>query len=112
MFTEPIGYQFVKGIWYYQTHDDTTGKWGLIEPQESGESPSVPRPPWKLWRTSPKVGCEEAFQFTATYTGKIEELKFRTNGTANTGVSSVVLGVFAGKQRQTGGSSWSGHSGR
>jgi|GEM_PF-2529201 len=35
---------YVKGIWYYQTHDDSTGKWGLIEPQETGSSPFVPRP--------------------------------------------------------------------
>ena len=41
------------------------------------------------------VGREEAFQFTAAITGKIEELRFRTNATANTGITSVVLGVFA-----------------
>ncbi len=114
--TELIGYGFVKGIWYYQTHDDGTGKWGLIEPQENGESPFVARPALEALANFTKsytttlvgdpsttysvadqtsVGREETFQFTATYTGKIEELKFRTNGTANTGVSSVVLGVFA-----------------
>jgi len=116
VFTELIGYPYVKGIWYYQTHDDGTGKWGLIEPQESGESPFVARPSLEAVANFTKsytatlvgdpsttysvgdqtaVGREETFQFTATYTGKIEELKFRTNGTANTGVSSVVLGVFA-----------------
>jgi hypothetical protein len=41
------------------------------------------------------VGREEAFQFTAAATGTVEELQFRTNGTANTGVSGVVLGVFS-----------------
>lgn len=114
--TELIGYGFVKGIWYYQTHDDGTGKWGLIEPQENGESPFVARPALETVANFTKsytttlvgdpsttysvadqtaVGREETFQFTAAYTGKIEELKFRTNGTANTGVSSVALGVFA-----------------
>jgi sugar lactone lactonase YvrE len=44
VYTELIGYGFVKGIWYYQTHDDSSGKWGLIEPQVSGSSPFVPRP--------------------------------------------------------------------
>ena len=41
------------------------------------------------------VGREETFQFTAKATGAIEQLELRTNGTANTGVSSVALGVFA-----------------
>ncbi len=116
MLTELIGYGYVKGVWYYQTHDDGTGKWGLIEPQESGESPFVARPSLEALANFTKsytttlvgdpsttysvadqttVGREETFQFTATYTGKIEELKLRTNGTANTGVSSVALGVFA-----------------
>ena len=44
VYDELISDGFVKGIWYYQTHDDGTGKWGLIEPQESGSSPFVPRP--------------------------------------------------------------------
>jgi sugar lactone lactonase YvrE len=44
VYAELIGYGFVRGIWYYQTHDDGTGKWGLIEPQESGSSPFLPRP--------------------------------------------------------------------
>jgi hypothetical protein len=44
VYNELIGDGFVKGIWYYQTHDDGTGKWGLIEHQESGSSPFVPRP--------------------------------------------------------------------
>ncbi len=48
------------------------------------------------------VGREETFQFTAKATGKIEELELRTNGTANTGVSSVVLGVFADKAGKPG----------
>jgi hypothetical protein len=48
------------------------------------------------------VGREETFQFTAKATGKIEELELRTNGTANTGVSSVVLGVFAEKSGKPG----------
>ena len=41
------------------------------------------------------AGREEAFQFTAKATGTVEELLFRTNGTANTGVTGVVLAVFA-----------------
>ena len=44
VFTELIGTGYVKGIWYYQTHDDSTGKWGLIEPQASGSSPFIARP--------------------------------------------------------------------
>jgi hypothetical protein len=40
---ELISFGFVKGIWYYQTHDDGTGKWGLIE-QQTGQSPFVGRP--------------------------------------------------------------------
>jgi hypothetical protein len=43
VYEELIGTGYVKGIWYYQTHDDSTGKWGLIEPQENGSSPFVPR---------------------------------------------------------------------
>jgi hypothetical protein len=41
------------------------------------------------------VGREEAFQFTAKSTGTVEELQFRTNATADTGVSGVSFGVFA-----------------
>ena len=41
------------------------------------------------------TGREEAFQFTAKASGTVEELQFRTNGTANTGVTGVSLGVFA-----------------
>ncbi|MFI5005321.1 MAG: lysyl oxidase family protein [Solirubrobacterales bacterium] len=41
------------------------------------------------------AGREEAFQFTASSTGTVEEMQFRTNGLANTGVTGVVLGVFA-----------------
>ena len=41
------------------------------------------------------TGREEAFQFTAKSTGTVEELLFRTNGTANTGVTALVLAVFA-----------------
>jgi hypothetical protein len=44
VFEELIGTGYVKGIWYYQAHDDSTGKWGLIEPQASGSSPFVARP--------------------------------------------------------------------
>ena len=40
-------------------------------------------------------GREEAFQFTAKATGTVEELQFRTNATANTGVTGLSLGVFA-----------------
>jgi hypothetical protein len=42
--------------------------------------------------TAAKVA--RAFAFTASETGLLEELQFRTNGTANTGVTSVRLGVF------------------
>jgi len=41
------------------------------------------------------AGREEAFQFTAKSSGTIEELQFRTNATANTGVTGVVLGIFS-----------------
>jgi hypothetical protein len=41
------------------------------------------------------AGREEAFQFTATSTGTVEEMQLRTNATANTGITGVVLGVFA-----------------
>lgn len=44
---------------------------------------------------STTVGREEAYQFTATKTQNIKELRFRTNGTANPGVTSLVLGVMA-----------------
>jgi Lysyl oxidase/Bacterial Ig domain len=40
-------------------------------------------------------GREESFQFTAKSSGTVEELQFRTNATANTGVTGVTLGVFA-----------------
>jgi hypothetical protein len=41
------------------------------------------------------TGREEAFQFTAASSGTVEELLFRTNATANTGVTGVVLALFA-----------------
>jgi Lysyl oxidase/Bacterial Ig domain len=41
------------------------------------------------------AGREEAFQFVAKSTGKVEELLFRTNATANTGLTGLVLAVFA-----------------
>jgi hypothetical protein len=41
------------------------------------------------------AGREEAFQFTAKSTGTVEELQFRTNGTANSGITGLNLGVFA-----------------
>ncbi len=41
------------------------------------------------------AGREEAFQFTAAASGTVEELLFRTNATANTGVTGVVLALFA-----------------
>ncbi len=44
VYDELISYGFVKGIWYYQVHDDSTGQWGLIERQENGRSPFLPRP--------------------------------------------------------------------
>lgn len=44
---------------------------------------------------STTVGREEAYQFTASKTVNIKELRFRTNGTANPGVTSLVLGVMA-----------------
>ena len=42
-YEEFVALPYVRGIWYYQTHDDSSGKWGLIEPQSSGSSPFVPR---------------------------------------------------------------------
>ncbi len=44
VYSELAGFGYVKGIWYYQSHDDGSGKWGLIEHQTSGESPFEPRP--------------------------------------------------------------------
>jgi hypothetical protein len=41
------------------------------------------------------AGREEAFQFTAKSTGTVEELQFRTNGVANTGVTGLAMGIFA-----------------
>jgi hypothetical protein len=41
------------------------------------------------------VGREEAFQFTAKSSGTVEELQFRTDGTADTGLTGVILGVLA-----------------
>jgi len=41
------------------------------------------------------AGHEEAFQFTAKSTGTVEELQFRTDGTANPGITGVDLGIFA-----------------
>jgi hypothetical protein len=40
-------------------------------------------------------GREESFQFTAKSSGTVQELQFRTNGTANTGVTGLDLGIFA-----------------
>src|SRR4029077_9917382 len=42
-----------------------------------------------------RSGHEEAFQFTAKASGTVEELQFRTNATADTGLSGVSLGIFA-----------------
>jgi hypothetical protein len=42
--TELVSFGYVKGIWIYQTHDDPTGKWGLMEDQVSGSSPFIERP--------------------------------------------------------------------
>jgi hypothetical protein len=44
VYDELISFGFVKGIWYYQTHDDGTGHWGLVESQETGRSPFIARP--------------------------------------------------------------------
>ena len=41
------------------------------------------------------VGREEAFQFTAKSSGTVEELQFRTDATADTGLTGVILGVLA-----------------
>lgn len=38
-----------------------------------------------------------AIQFTASKSGTVEAIKFLTNSTANTGVTKVVLGIFADK---------------
>lgn len=40
------------------------------------------------------AGKIEAFQYTAKETGTLGELEFRTNATANTGVTSLILGVY------------------
>jgi hypothetical protein len=41
------------------------------------------------------AGREEAFQFVAKSSGTVEELQFRTDGTADTGLTGVILGVLA-----------------
>jgi hypothetical protein len=41
------------------------------------------------------AGREEAFQFTAKSSGTVEEMQFRTNATANTGVTGVALGILS-----------------
>jgi hypothetical protein len=41
------------------------------------------------------VGREEGFQFAAKSSGTVEELEFRTDGTADTGLTGVILGVLA-----------------
>lgn len=43
---------------------------------------------------STAAGKIEAFQFTSTAAGTIEELEFRTGSTANTGITSLILGVY------------------
>jgi hypothetical protein len=40
------------------------------------------------------AGREEAFQFAAKSSGTVEELEFRTDATANTGVTGVILAVL------------------
>jgi hypothetical protein len=40
------------------------------------------------------AGTPRAFQFTAQKSASVEEIQFRTNGNANTGVTSVKLGIF------------------
>ena len=42
-YEEFLALPYVRGIWYYQAHDDSTGTWGLIEPQLNGGSPFIPR---------------------------------------------------------------------
>jgi hypothetical protein len=40
-------------------------------------------------------GREESFQFTAKSSGTVQELQFRTNASANTGITGLDLGIFA-----------------
>jgi hypothetical protein len=40
-------------------------------------------------------GREETFQFTAKASGTVEEMLFRTDGTANTGVTGLKLGILS-----------------
>jgi len=40
-------------------------------------------------------GREESFQFTAKSSGTVQELQLRTNGSANTGITGLDLGIFA-----------------
>jgi alpha-tubulin suppressor-like RCC1 family protein len=42
-YEEFVALPYVRGIWYYQSHDDDTGTYGLIEPQINGGSPFIPR---------------------------------------------------------------------
>jgi len=49
-----------------------------------------------------KVGFIEAFRFVASSSGTIEELQFRTNNKANTGVTSLVLGVYTDAEGKPG----------
>jgi hypothetical protein len=43
-YTEMIGFGYVLGIWYFESHDDITGRWGLIENQKSAEAAFIARP--------------------------------------------------------------------
>ncbi len=44
------------------------------------------------------VGREEAYEYTASATGTVNELTLRTDATANTGVTGVVLALFSNKE--------------
>lgn len=44
---------------------------------------------------STEVGRQEAFAFTCTKTGLVQDIRIRTNSNANTGVTSVTLGIAA-----------------
>lgn len=47
IYEEFLSLPYVKGTWYYQLHDDSTGKWGLVE-QHSGNEPWVARPAFEV----------------------------------------------------------------
>jgi Bacterial Ig domain/Lysyl oxidase len=67
---------------------------GVVAPSTKAVLAGDPTPSYSV-EDKTTSGREEAFQFTANSWGTVEELWFRTNGTPNTGVTGVSLGIFS-----------------